>query len=292
MEGIDVSRYQGTVNWQQVAGDGKAFAILRAGYGREENQQDPYFIRNYNGATAAGLQVGCYWYSYADTVARARAEADTCLAVLGEREFPLGVWFDQEYEPAILALTNAQRTAIVRAFLARVRAAGYITGLYCSADWLRSRLNTSQLVGENLWVAQYASALASPLPANLWQYTDTGRVSGVSGNVDLDRLLREVAGDRGPAPALGAATLRPGDRGQYVSNLQTMLAALGFEPGSADGIFGPRTQAAVLAFQRAAGLSADGLVGNQTKTALRAAWNRTGPGSRAIPGGCCELRGC
>lgn len=290
-EGIDVSRYQGTVNWQQVAGAGKTFALIRAGYGRESDQVDPYFARNYNGATAAGLAVGCYWYSYATTVARARAEADTCLAALGSREFPMGVWFDQEYEPGILALTNAQRTSIVKAFLTRIRQAGYTAGLYCSADWLRSRLTTSQFTGENLWIAHYASTLNAALPVNIWQYTDTGRVAGVSGNVDLDRLLREVAADRGPMPALGAATLRPGDRGEFVENLQIILTTLGYDPGTVDGVYGARTEAAVRQFQTDAGLEADGLTGSRTKAALRTAWNRTGSGSRGIPGGGCDFWG-
>ena len=292
-EGIDVSRYQGTVNWQQVAAAGKRFAMLRAGYGRETDQVDPYFVRNYNGAVAAGLQVGCYWYSYATTVARARAEAEACLQALGDRQFPMGVWFDQEYETGILALTNAQRTAIVRAFLARIRQAGYTAGLYCSADWLRTKLTTTQFTGENLWIAQYASALNAPLPVAIWQYTDTGRVAGVSGNVDLDRQYRPIDGDRGPLPALGSATIRPGDRGEYVENLQIVLAALGYQPGTADGIFGARTEAALRAFQTDAGLAADGLAGSRTKAALRTAWNRTGAAGRSIPDGmgCC-YRGC
>ena len=205
----------------------------------------------------------------------------------------MGVWFDQEYEPGILALTNAQRTSIVRAFLARIRQAGYTAGLYCSADWLRTKLTTTQFTGENLWIAQYSSTLNAPLPVSIWQYTDTGRVNGVSGNVDLDRQYREIAGDRGPMPALGTATIRPGDRGEYVENLQIVLTALGYDPGQADGVFGARTEAALRQFQADAGLTVDGLAGSRTKAALRTAWNRTGTGSRGIPDGMgCSFWGC
>ena len=291
-EGIDVSRYQGVINWPQVAAAGKQFALLRAGYGRESSQTDPYFVRNYTAARAAGLPVGCYWYSYADTPARARAEADTCLRVLAGRPLPLGVWFDQEYEPAILALSSEQRTAVVKAFLGRIRQAGYEAGLYCSADWLRTKLITARFTGENLWIAQYASTLSAPLPVTFWQYTDTGRVPGVAGRVDLDRQYRPVAASRGPLPALGGATLRPGDRSEFVANLQRVLAALGYAPGAADGIYGARTRAAVEQFQQDAGLAADGLVGGRTKTALRTAWNRTGAGGRGGSGCGCGCRCC
>ncbi|MBQ7860361.1 MAG: peptidoglycan-binding protein [Faecalibacterium sp.] len=281
MEGIDVSRYQGSVNWNSVSAAGKEFAIIRAGYGRLQSQRDPTFIRNYNGAVAAGLRVGCYWYSYADTVDAALQEAETCLAVIGDRAMPMGVWFDQEYETEILALNDAQRTDIVLAFMNRIRQAGYISGLYCSADWLRNQLEYSRLQGRNLWIARYGSTPPSlPLPFNIWQYTDSGRVNGIQGNVDLDRLDRELTddsggggSDRGPFPPLGDATLRRGDRGTFVFHLQAILIVLGYNPGPLDGIFGAQTEAAVIEFQQDEGLVDDGLVGNRTKQALEDAWN-------------------
>lgn len=275
MQGIDVSRYQGVVDWQRVRAAGKQFAIARAGYGRELSQEDPYFVRNYNGITGAGLAAGCYWYSYADTTARALEEANTCLTVIGNRSFPMGVWFDQEYEPGVLALSNAQRTAIIRTFLNRIREAGFITGLYCSADWLRTKVNYQQLSGENLWIAQYASSLNSVLPANIWQYSESGRVSGVQGNVDLDELLIPLSGGgsgRGEMPPLGTETLHRGSRGYYVCHLQFILTELGYNPGAIDSIFGAQTEAAVMEFQRDAGLTPDGLVGPQTRAALERAW--------------------
>jgi len=282
MEGIDVSRYQGTIDWPAVAADGTQFAIIRAGYGRLQSQQDPAFVRNYNGAVAAGLPVGCYWYSYADTVEAAQLEAETCLQVIGNRQFPLGVWFDQEYEPAILALSDARRTDIVLAFMDRIRQAGFISGLYCSADWLRNQLEYDRLQNRNLWIARYGTTPPDlPLPYNIWQYTDSGRVDGIRGNVDLNELEAMPTDDSGgggddlpgPFPPLGDETLRPGDRGTYIFHLQAILMILGYDPGALDGIFGNRTRIAVVEFQLDNGLEPDGLVGRLTKQALEQAWN-------------------
>ncbi len=269
-QGIDVSRYQGKVDWKAAAAAGITFAVVRAGYGQERNQEDPYFAANMEGAAAAGLAVGCYWFSYAADTAQARQEAETCLEVLGERRPALGVWFDQEYVPAILALDNAQRTAIVKAFLARIRESGRTAGLYCSADWLKNRLETEQLRGENLWTAQYAPRLDVPLPVCLWQYTGSGRADGVEGTVDRDILYAMPAA---PAAALRPAavkkaaavqTLRRGSRGTAVRALQTALLACGADPGRADGIFGVKTERAVRTFQKQEGLAADGAAGEKT----------------------------
>ena len=93
-KGIDVSRYQGKIDWKQVAADGVTFAILQAGYGREISQKDPTFETNYAGAKAAGIKVGAYWYSYADTVSRAKQEAAAFLKAIEGKEFDLPLFFD------------------------------------------------------------------------------------------------------------------------------------------------------------------------------------------------------
>ena len=112
-KGIDVSEHQGVIDWAKVAKDGVQFAVLRAGYGRELSQKDKQFERNYAGAKAAGIKVGAYWYSYANSVERGEQEARTCLKVLEGKCFELPIFFDQEYEKSILALSNKTRTDIV-----------------------------------------------------------------------------------------------------------------------------------------------------------------------------------
>ena len=184
--GIDVSKHQGKIDWPKVAASGVRFAILRAGYGNTAAQADPYFAANYAGATAAGLKVGAYWYSYASGGDDAAREAAACLQVLAGRKLDLPLFFDQEYEPAILAQTTAGRTACVQRFCAAVQAAGYRPGLYASKNWLESRLDMAQLGALPVWVAQYAAACTYGGPYVLWQNSSSGSVPGISGPVDTN----------------------------------------------------------------------------------------------------------
>ena len=186
IQGIDVSKHQGKIDWPQVAASGVQFAILRAGYGNTAAQADPYFAANYEGAKAAGLKVGAYWYSYASGPDDAASEAAACLQVLAGRGLDLPLFFDQEYEPAILAQTTAGRTACVQRFCAAVQAAGYRPGLYASKNWLETKLDMAALAGLPVWVAQYAAACTYAGPYVLWQTGSSGRVPGISGPVDTN----------------------------------------------------------------------------------------------------------
>ena len=127
---IDVSKHQGKNNWEAVKNAGVTHAMLRAGYGRYKNQVDPQFERNSAECERLGIQYGVYWYSYASTPAEARQEARCCLAAIQGKHLCLPVAYDIEYEPCILRLTNAQRTALVEAFLGEVQDAGYYGILY------------------------------------------------------------------------------------------------------------------------------------------------------------------
>ena len=124
--GLDVSKFQGNVDWAKAAA-GQDFVIIRAGYGRFASQEDPCFKKNVEGAFAAGLPVGVYWYSYAATEAEARQEAEVCLSVIApyRDKITLPVFFDQEYEPSIIAATKAVRTACCVAFCKVIESAGY-----------------------------------------------------------------------------------------------------------------------------------------------------------------------
>lgn len=183
---IDVSKHQGSIDWPKVAASGVRFAILRAGYGNTAAQADPYFAANYTAARAAGLKVGAYWYSYAKDPDDAASEAAACLQVLAGRKLDLPLFFDQEYEPAILAQTTAGRTVCVQRFCAAVQAAGYRPGLYASKNWLESRLDMAQLGALPVWVAQYAAACTYGGPYVLWQNSSSGSVPGISGPVDTN----------------------------------------------------------------------------------------------------------
>ena len=260
-KGIDVSEHQGHIDWAKVAKDGVQFAVIRAGYGRELNQKDDYFEQNYTAAKRAGIQVGAYWYSYADSVARAEQEAKTCLKVLEGKTFELPVFFDQEYESSILALSSKTRTDIVLKFLETVKAAGRTVGLYSSTNFIQTKLEESRLRKYPLWIAEYGSKLHYPGTVWAWQYTSTGRVAGIRGNVDCNH------GYFAQQPNASNGLLRKGDTGAAIKLLQHRLNLVGSQL-TVDGIWGVQTDSAVRGYQYRAGLTVDGVVGPKTQAAL------------------------
>lgn len=185
LKGIDVSKHQGVIDWSKPDVD---FAIIRAGYGKYQSQTDTQLKANMAGCKTYGIPVGIYWYSYATTVSDAVAEAQTCLAVIKpyQSQIVLPVFFDQEYEKSIVALTNRERTDICKAFCKAIVDAGYKPGIYASFDWFNTKLIVKEL-GYPFWVAQYGSK-CSYAGNNLymWQYSSKGSVDGISGYVDMD----------------------------------------------------------------------------------------------------------
>ena len=258
MKGIDVSVHQGKIDWKKVKAAGIDFAIIRAGYGREISQKDKRFEENYVNAKAAGIKVGAYWYSYADSVSRGEQEAKTFLEVIKGKKFDLPVFFDQEYEKNILALTDAERTDIVLAFVKTVQAAGYDCGLYSSTDFIKNKLVTSRVSHLKIWLAEYGSKLHYTGKVWAWQYSSKGRVNGISGYVDMNRGYFEQT---------KTTLLRKGDSGDEVKLLQHRLNILGSQLIE-DGIWGVQTDSAVRGYQYRAGLTVDGIVGAKTREKL------------------------
>ena len=190
---IDVSKHQGKFDWQAAYSKGIRHAMLRTGYGRYSSQKDPQFERNAAECTRLGIQYGAYWYSYATTPAEARQEARCCLAAIKGKHLCLPVAYDIEYEPCILRLTNAQRTALVEAFLGEVEAAGYYGILYASCDFVRNRLDYKALSKYDIWVAQYGSTCTCPLPYGIWQYSSRNAlgIPGYGTSLDCNRVYKD-----------------------------------------------------------------------------------------------------
>ena len=199
--GIDVSKHQGTgIDWKKVKADGVKFAIIRAGYGKYLKQEDPCFDENIQGAYNAGINVGVFWYSYASTAADAEKEADVCLQIIKPYQalISLPVFFDQEYEPDILKATTRVRTDCCLAFIKKIQAAGYKAGVYASYDWFMNKLYRAELLDWPAWVAQYASKCQyTDKNLYMWQYTSTGKVNGISGNVDKNEGYFDLATKNG-----------------------------------------------------------------------------------------------
>jgi GH25 family lysozyme M1 (1,4-beta-N-acetylmuramidase) len=195
LQGIDVSKHQGSIDWKKVKESGKvSFVILRAGYGSYIKQKDTTFEYNYSECKKYGIPVGAYWYIYASSVDGAKTEAKTCLEAIKGKSFELPVFMDIEYESDILAQTKQVRTDMCKAFMDAISTAGYKTGLYCSYDFIINQLDKSQLTKYDKWIAQYASACKySGSDLMMWQYSSKGTVSGISGSVDMDYLYKEIA---------------------------------------------------------------------------------------------------
>ena len=182
-KGIDVSQWQGDINWGAVKAD---FAILRAGYGRVKSQIDTKFEQNYRNAKAVGMPLGAYWYSYAMSADEAREEAKVFLEIIKGKQFEYPVYFDVEENKA-LALGRDRVSDIIIAFLEEMEKAGYFAGLYMSASHLTNL--TTQYVKDRfaIWVAHYGvNKTTYTGQYGMWQYSSTGRVGGINGNVDLN----------------------------------------------------------------------------------------------------------
>lgn len=201
--GIDVSVHNGNIDWKRVKSAGIDFAILRAGYGRLASQKDERFEQNYSGAKAAGIQVGAYWYSYAMSEGEARLEADAVLSAIKGKQFDFPVYYDVE-DKKQLALGKAKVSAIMRAFLERVEAAGYFVGLYGSASTLTTHTADDIKNRYAIWLAHWVDQTRYGGRYGIWQHSEKGRVDGITGAVDLDIAYEDypaIIGGTAPAPA-------------------------------------------------------------------------------------------
>lgn len=184
--GIDVSQWQGDVDWNLVKESGVEFAIVRAGYGNLSSQEDPMFRKNMEGAQAAGLNCGTYWYSYALTVEEAYQEAEACYEVIKDYDFNYPVYFDIEDYTQIY-LSPAEISAIVEAFCSTLEAKGYYVGVYSYTNFLTTKIYPHVLDKYDIWVAHFD--VESPDYSGnygMWQYSSTGRINGISNYVDLN----------------------------------------------------------------------------------------------------------
>lgn len=185
MKGIDVSKHQGNVNWSHVKADGVKFAIIRAGYGKEISQKDRQFENNYAGCKSNGIPCGAYWYSYAMSESEARQEAAVCLKVLAGKTFEFPIYYDIE-EKKQFALGKAKCTAIAKAFFDVLENAGYWVGLYSSKSFLDSYFDESLRKRYAVWVAQYNTKCTYSGQYGIWQKSSTGKVYGITGDVDVN----------------------------------------------------------------------------------------------------------
>ena len=198
--GIDVSSYQGDINWRKVKDAGVDYAIIRLGYrgyGTGAVRLDERFHTNMKGAIAAGIPVGVYFYSQAVTVEEALEEAELVLTNIKQYPITYPVVFDMEEVEDASARTNAltrqERTEISIAFCERIKQAGYIPMIYGNIRWMIIHLDLEQLEDYDKWFAQYFKQPFFPYAFTMWQYTSRGSIDGITGPVDLNIGLVDYA---------------------------------------------------------------------------------------------------
>ena len=190
---IDVSTWQGNIDWSKVKADGVKGAIIRAGFGKVASQKDNKFERNYTNAKAVGMPIGAYWYSYATSVADAKKEAEVCLSILKGKQFEYPIYYDLE-DASMTGCGKSVLTQIATTFCEILENAGYFVGIYSNPNWLKNYLDYNTIKKYTLWLAHWGVSEPS-YECGLWQYSSSGSVSGISGRVDMNRGYQDFTAD-------------------------------------------------------------------------------------------------
>ncbi len=196
MNGIDISKYQKQIDWSKVSGI--EFALVRIGMGNDEKQVDPCYRRNVDQALSHGFYVGGYYFSYATSIADAQKEADVCNALLqpykGKLLFPIG--YDYEYASADYfakvkgrAPTNVEIDSFACAFCDRMKSYGWFVNVYTNIDYYRSGKFKTAIKKYDVWLADYNGS--PDYPCYIQQTGSTGKIPGISGNVDTNISFRD-----------------------------------------------------------------------------------------------------
>lgn len=191
--GIDVSYAQGNIDFEKIKKDEVQFAIARSSFGWEPGQKDSKFDRNIKGFHSKGIPCGAYHYSYAKSAGDAVKEAEYCIQCIGDTRLELPVFLDLE-DDSIAGCGRRVCTDIIKAFCGRMKEAGFATGVYLNPNWLNNYVYKDEILGKyELWLAQWGSAKPA-FSCGIWQYDvgSAGTVSGISGEIDLDRMYTDL----------------------------------------------------------------------------------------------------
>ncbi len=188
--GIDVSKWNGTIDWKAVKNSGVTFVIIRCGY-RGSSQgmlvEDPKFTANIKGATDAGLKVGVYFFTQAVDEVEAVYEASYVLEKVKNYKLSYPIFLDVEASGGRGdKISKETRTQVCKAFCQTIQNAGYTAGVYANKNWFTEKINASELGAYRIWLAQYASTPTYTGRYDMWQYKSTGSINGISGDVDMN----------------------------------------------------------------------------------------------------------
>lgn len=279
--GVDTSRYQKDFNFKQAVAEGVQFAIIKAGGGDDGLYKDSQFENSYRKCKEIKLPVGSYYFGAATTVDRAKEEADHFLSLLKGKQFDMPAYYDVEGD--MLKLDKGLLTDICLAFMERVEAAGYFTGIYGNPYSFNSRIDDNRISHFCHWVAYWATSkpkLNSGMEVGIWQfggetnYIRSNKVAGVVCDqnycfVDYPTAIKSL-GLNGyskptpePAPKPSNAVepkMGYGDFNDRVRELQESLKSMGYEVGT-DGLYDERTRQAMKKWQKSVGLEETGEYG-------------------------------
>ena len=187
--GIDVSKWNGSIEWNKVKNSGINYVIIRCGYRGSTTGaliEDPTFRKNIKGATAAGLKVGIYFFTQATNEVEAVEEASMTLSLISGYKISYPVFLDVEGSGGRGdAIDAATRTKVINAYCQTIRNSGYTPGVYANKTWLEKRFSPSA-ISAKIWLAQYATKPSYGGGYQMWQYTSKGKVNGIGGNVDMN----------------------------------------------------------------------------------------------------------
>ena len=193
--GIDVSKWNKEIDWEQLRKEGVEFAIIRAGYRGSSSGSlvvDPYFEQNIKGASDNGIDVGIYFFTQAIDEREAVEEASIVLSLIKGYKVTYPVFIDSEGAGGNGRADNLDvptRSKVCQAFCETIRSGGYTAGIYASKNWLNNRLDITKFSGDNvIWLAEYTSDNEPTYGGTygLWQYTSSGRINGIEGRVDFN----------------------------------------------------------------------------------------------------------
>lgn len=191
IKGIDLSYANKNVDYNKLKQDGIEFAIIRTGYGKDENQKDALFETHYAGLKQAGIKVGAYLYSYCTSIENAELEAENCLKHISGKQFDLPIYLDlEEARTKVLGIDAVTNIALI--FCRRIKEAGYRAGIYANLDWYRNNIRPDALLLENfsIWLAQWNDKITANFPVDIWQYTNN--YNGMDGDYIInDNIIKE-----------------------------------------------------------------------------------------------------
>lgn len=199
-KGIDVSKYQGDIDWPAVASDGVEYAFVRLGIRGYESGKlvlDEYFDKNMRGAADAGIRTGVYFFTQAITVEEAVEEAEYVLENIADYDVSYPVVFDVEMivngSGRANDLSQEERTDIAIAFCDRIQQSGYTPMIYGNVKCFTKLLDMTRLNDYEKWYAFYDDYMYMPYEVGIWQYTEKGRVAGINASVDLNISYKEYS---------------------------------------------------------------------------------------------------